>query len=131
GNSALAQQLLIPPVMWLVVCAVCGHAIALRMAAPLAWLYFAIPVWEYLVPLLQLMTVSVTEVFLRLLHIPAVIDGFHVTLPTGSFQVAEGCSGRRYFVMTLTVTSLAGAIARLPWRRFALLMACAIALALI
>ena len=131
GNSALGQQLLVPPVLWLVLCAVCGLPIALRMAAPLAWLYFAIPVWEYLVPLLQLMTVAVTEAFLRLLHIPAVIDGFHVTLPTGSFQVAEGCSGRRYFVMTLTVASLAGVIARLPLRRFVLLMVSSIVLALV
>ena len=131
GNSALAQQLLVPPVLWLAVCAVCGRPIALRLAVPFAWIYFAIPVWEYLVPLLQLMTVTVTQAILRLLDIPAVVDGFHVTLPTGSFQIAEGCSGRRYFVMTLTVASLAGVIARLPGRRFVLLMVSAVFMALV
>jgi exosortase len=131
GNSELGQQLLLPPVLWLAVCVVCGHALALRVAAPLAWLYFAIPIWEYLVPLLQLMTVAVTEAILKLLDIPAVIDGFRVTLPSGSFHVAEGCSGRRYFVVTLTVASLGGVIARLPPRRLMLLIASAIAMALV
>ncbi len=131
GNSALGHQLLVPPILWLAVCVVCGRPLAMRVAAPLASLYFAIPVWEYLVPLLQYMTVGVTHVILRLLDIPAVVDGFHVTLPSGSFQIAEGCSGKRYFVMTLTITSLAGVLARLPWRRFVVLMVCAVVMALV
>src|SRR5262249_39617021 len=51
--SQIGQQLLLPPVLILAVWAGAGGAAARVLLGPLAYLYFAIPVWDFLVPGLQ------------------------------------------------------------------------------
>jgi EpsI family protein len=130
AQSDIAMETLFPIVAWLALYAVAGWKIAREAAAPIAYLYFAIPVWEFLLPALQWLSVHVTEAALALAGIPAQVDEYLVTLPAGSFEIVEGCSGKRYFVVALAVSVIAGVLRQLRGWRLAALVACGGALAL-
>jgi len=75
------------------------------VAFPLLFLMAMVPVGEELIPFLLEVTADVSEWLLRLLGIPVLREGMFFTLPGGSFEVAEVCSGIRY-LMAGTVTAL-------------------------
>ncbi len=131
GSSAFGQQVLIPPTLFLAVLASAGSHAARASAGPLTFLYFAVPVWDYMVPTLQRVTVLATETGLALLGVPAVLAGSTVTIPAGTFQIAEGCSGKRFFVVTLAVACLVGVVMKLPRRKRLALIGAAAVLSLI
>jgi exosortase len=128
GHSALAQQLLLPLVLSAVVFAVTGAAGVRRASPPLFYLYFAVPVWDYLVPVLQRATIAVIGGVLGILRIPAVVNDTIVSLPTGRFEIIEGCAGKRYFVIALTIAYAASLMQRMTWPRRLLLLAATAAL---
>lgn len=87
-------------------CAIWGQRF-LRQAAPaIMLLMFAIPIWDDMSPIFQAMTVAANQVFLHLVHIKATIRQFYITIPNGTFFVADGCSGVRYLMSGLFVASL-------------------------
>src|SRR4030095_13781243 len=108
ANSELMQQLLIPIMLQLAVLAAFGRGIARLTFAPFAYLYFSIPVWEHLLPLLPSITAQVAETVLRLMGVVTHVDGHSVTIPEGTFDIVEGCSGKRYVVIGLAFATLAG-----------------------
>jgi exosortase len=64
---------------------------------------FAIPVWDHLTnPLVNLSGFIVGEM-VRLIAIPAVIDGNSIFVPDGEIIIADGCSGLRYFTISLAI----------------------------
>lgn len=131
GISQLSCQMLLPPVLWLAVWAAAGDAAARRAAGPLAFLYFAVPFWDYLLPALRSMTVTASEFGLGVLGVPAKVVGDSVTIPEGTFDIVEGCSGKRYFLVSLAFAGLLGTRSRLPLRRHLVLFAAAAAAALL
>ena len=131
ANSELMQQVLMPPIMLVAVLAAFGPAVARVILLPVGYLYFAIPIWDHLIPLLQWVTTHVAQFVLGLLGVPLSIEGYHVTIPAGRFTIAEGCSGKRYLVVALALAVAAGAMHRLQWRRFAALIAIAVVSALL
>jgi EpsI family protein len=131
ANSLMAHQLLWPLAIWAAVLAGAGRVVAVRLAAPIGFLYFAMPIWEYFVPVLQRMCVFVTETTLAAAGIPATVNDNLVSIPEGSFQIVEGCSGKRYFIVALAVAVLATRVFRLNRGRGAALVAASAALALI
>jgi EpsI family protein len=131
GNSEMIQQLLAPAVILLAIFAALGREVATRVAVPVGYLYFAIPIWDHLVPLLQLLTTVVAESALRLLNVPATVDSYTVTIPEGRFAIVEGCSGKRYLLVALAFAVLTVATQGLRGKRALLLIAIAAAAALI
>ena len=131
SNSLVAHQLLWPLALLVAVYAGAGRAVARRFVAPLGFLYFAIPAWDYLVPLLQRLCVVVTESTLAVMGIPTTVTENVVTIPEGSFQIVEGCSGKRYFVVALAVAVLAVRLFHLAGRRGIALIALSGVLALV
>lgn len=129
--SGLGQQILLPPILWLTVWTACGWPAARRIAAPLGCLYFVIPVWELLLPSLQHLAVLVTETIVGGLGVPVSIDGVFVTIPEGTFQIAEGCAGKRYLIVALTVAGLLAGTQHLRPRRSLLLLGVTALLALL
>jgi len=106
ASSAIGEQLTIPVALWSAVWAAFGLPIAARLAVPLACLYFAIPVWEFLVPVLQASAVRASETALGWLGVPVHVDGVLVSIPEGTFKIAQGCAGKRYFLVCITVAAL-------------------------
>lgn len=117
ANSQIVHQLLFPACLWAAVWAAAGWPIARRAAAPIAFLYFATPVWDYALPVLQWLSVAATETALGWLGVHATVHEYTVTIPAGTFQIIEGCSGKRYFMVTLALATLSVAVNRLRGAR--------------
>ena len=118
ANSLIAHQLLAPAVLWLALYAATGWRVAVLLAGPVGFLYFATPVWDYFVPVLQQLSVLATESLLALVGVPAVVREYTVSIPEGTFRIVEGCSGKRYFMVTLAMSVLAGTVNGLRGWRF-------------
>jgi EpsI family protein len=105
--QAAAYTLLGPQVTW-------------AIAFPLAYLLFAVPVGEALIPPLQQVTAWFTVEGLRLTGIPVWWEGLHLVVPSGSFEVAEACSGLRYLIASVALGFLYAYLSyRSLWRRLA------------
>jgi len=88
--------------IWLMV----GNKVAWRYKFPLAYLLFAVPMGENLIPWLQDVTAWFTVAFLKLNGIPVYVDGLYIQIPTGLFEVAVACSGIRYLIASVTIGTL-------------------------
>lgn len=100
------QEVLLPAILFLAVATVAGWRAAGRLLFPLSFLYFAIPVWDYAVPVLQELTVDVVGFVVNLWHVPVFVEGNRVAIPEGVFEIADGCAGLHYFIVALTISSL-------------------------
>lgn len=89
-------------IIWLMV----GNKIAWRYKFPLAYLVFAVPMGENLIPWLQDVTAWFTVFFLKINGIPVYVDGLYIQIPTGMFEVAVACSGIRYLIASIAVGTL-------------------------
>jgi exosortase A len=88
--------------------ALLGNQLAWRYKFPLAYLLFAVPMGENLIPWLQDVTAWFTVFFLKLNGIPVFVDGLYIQIPTGMFEVAVACSGIRYLIASAAVGALYG-----------------------
>ena len=85
-----------------------GNKLAWRYKFPLAYLLFAVPMGENLIPWLQDVTAWFTVFFLKLNGIPVYVDGLYIQIPSGMFEVAVACSGIRYLIASAAVGALYG-----------------------
>ncbi|WP_017941951.1 MULTISPECIES: exosortase A [unclassified Thioalkalivibrio] len=109
-----AAVLMIPALFWLVL----GNAITWRLQFPLAYLLFAVPFGEFLVPPLMDFTADFTVAAVQLTGIPVYRDGLYFDLPTSRWSVIEACSGVRYLIASVALGTLyAYLMYRSTWRR--------------
>ena len=93
ANSELMQQMLLPGHRDLAVYAAIGAASRAGVwLAPIAYLYFAIPLWEQLLPFLQWLTTTVAETVLGVMGVPTQVEGHHVTIPEGHFRSSKAAA---------------------------------------
>ncbi|MGB8433875.1 MAG: exosortase A [Burkholderiales bacterium] len=85
---------------------VIGLPIARTIAFPLAYLVFAVPFGEFLVPWLMDHTADFTIAAVRASGVPVFREGNHFSIPTGRWSVVEACSGIRYLLASVTVGTL-------------------------
>lgn len=103
------QQVALLPLLFGTLLLVWGWRQASAFFLPLGILLFAIPVWDYLSWPLQLITVAVNQFLLSWLDIEFVVEGVFVYFPgVGAFEIAHGCSGLRYLLVGLTLSTLYG-----------------------
>jgi exosortase A len=86
-----------------VVWAVLGDLAFRQLLFPLAFLFFAVPVGEALVPPLMEFTATFTVGLLRLTGIPVYREGLYFSVPSGNWSVVEACSGVRYLIASVTL----------------------------
>ena len=95
-----------------------GFSIAKILWFPLVFVVFAIPVGEELVPYFQVITADLTVSFLQWTGVPVYRDGLFITIPSGLFEVAEACSGVRFFVACLVMGAVISYVSYThPWKR--------------
>ena len=99
-------QLAVVAMLVLAVPAVLGMAVARAITFPLAFLFFAVPIGEFLMPQLMDWTANITIVALRLTGIPVYREGMLFVIPSGTWSVVGACSGVRYLIASLTVGTL-------------------------
>ncbi len=134
SRAATIQDVLLLalPILWLAaIWALFGLTTARRLAPPMIYLYLAIPLWDHLIPALQRLTVLVVSVWIDVAGLPAFIEGDLIHVPSGTFEVQQGCAGLRYALTALALALFSGLLARRSWRSIVGLTAFALLLAFI
>jgi exosortase len=116
ANLQVGHQLLWPLIVFLAIAALLGMAIARVCAFAIGFIYFAIPIWDVLIPALQTIATSLVGLMLRASAIPAFISGNIIQVAAGDFQIVDGCSGLNFLIVALTVAALYGEVMRCTWR---------------
>jgi exosortase A len=108
ASAALPAQLAIAAMVPAATAAVLGVAWVRALMFPFAFLFFAVPFGEAMVPTLMDWTADFTVAALRASGVPVYRDGLHFAIPSGNWSVVDSCSGIRYVFACLTVSSLYG-----------------------
>ncbi len=111
----LAAVMIVPALTWTIF----GTQVARKILFPLAYLFFAVPIGDFLVPPLQDLTAAFSVRALQLTGIPVYWEGLFFHIPSGSFEVAQACSGIRYLIASLALGTLYAYLNfTTPWRRW-------------
>lgn len=102
------QRLLVLPLYLSITAAMIGPTRTRAVLFPVSLLLLALPVWGLLIPLLQNMAVVVVSALLDWQEIPARIQGNRIRIPAGHFEIAQGCSGLRYLLVSAIFALLWG-----------------------
>lgn len=108
----IGHQALLPILILLAVWGAYGAPVAKRSCTPILLLYAAIPIWDEAIGILQQATVLVVGTALRALGVPVYVSGNLVEIPSGVFEVEDGCAGLHFFVVAITIAALLGEIQR-------------------
>lgn len=109
--------------VWLVL----GLAMLRAAMFPLGFLLLMVPNGEALIQPLINFTADFTVGAVRLIGIPVYREGPFFTMPTGEWNVVEGCSGLRYLIASITLGVLYAYLTyRSPWKRVAFSLAAVI-----
>ncbi len=103
--NALTQFALVVTLIMTIV-SVLGIGVSRHITFPLAFLLFAVPVGEFMLPQLMDWTANFTVLALRASGIPVYREGLNFVIPSGNWSVVEACSGIRYIIASVTVGTL-------------------------
>ena len=110
---------MLPVLVWLML----GWRIVHLLAFPLLFLFFAVPMGEFLIYPMMEFTATFTVNAVRMTGIPVFRDGMFFSLPSGRWSVVEGCSGVRYIIASVTLGTLYAYLTyRGIWRRMAFML---------
>ncbi len=99
-------QLALVTLLVIAVPAVLGFTVARLITFPLVFLFFAVPIGDFMLPQLMAWTADFTVLALRFSGIPVYREGLQFVIPSGNWSVVEACSGVRYLIASLTVGTL-------------------------
>lgn len=102
----VVTQLALVALLVLAVPAVLGMPVARQIIFPLGFLFFAVPMGEFVMPQLMAWTADFTVFALRLSGVPVYREGLQFVIPSGNWSVVEACSGVRYLIASITVGTL-------------------------
>ena len=101
-----ATQFVLVLLIVLSVPAVFGFAVAREITFPLLFLFFAVPIGEFMVPPMMEWTADFTVAAISMSGIPVYREGLQFVIPSGNWSVVEACSGVRYLIASFMVGSL-------------------------
>ena len=106
----------------LAVPAVLGLQVALVILFPLLFMFFAVPIGEFMTDPMMKWTADFTVTALRASGIPVYREGLQFVIPSGSWSVVEACSGVRYLIASFMVGTLFAYLNYRSWKRRAMFM---------
>jgi len=106
GTVNVVSQAAFVGMLVLTVPALLGWRVARAIMFPLAFLFFAVPAGDFLLPALMDGTANFTVAALRATGVPVYREAFLLVLPTGSWSIIEACSGIRYLIASVMVGTL-------------------------
>jgi|SRR5690554_1012812 exosortase len=124
-NIYIIEQLVLLPLFALTLAAIYGLSSAITHRFLLALPIFAIPVWDQLNNLLVDLSSTIVGKLVRLIDMPAMIDGNSIFIPYGHILIADGCSGLRYFVIALAMGYIIGYMNRYSEKHMLVVLAIA------
>lgn len=110
---------------------VLGWRLSRILLFPLAFLFFGVPIGEFLLPTLMHYTAEFTVWALRLSGVPVYQEGLFFIVPNGSWSVVEACSGIRYLIASLVVGALYAYLNYTSLKRRLLFMLVALAMPIV
>ncbi|QPF73693.1 exosortase A [Roseateles sp. DAIF2] len=122
--ALVAQIVLLVPLLW-------GWQATRVLIFPLAFLFFSVPIGEFMLPGLMEMTADFTVAALRLSGIPVYREGLQFVIPSGNWSVVEACSGLRYLMASVMVGTLFAYLSYYSLRRRLIFIGVAILLPLL
>jgi exosortase A len=99
-------QLALVSLVVLAVPTILGMRPTKAMLFPLGYLFFAVPIGEFVMPQFMEWTADFTVLALRATGIPVFREGQHFVIPSGSWSVVAACSGVRYLIASVVVGTL-------------------------
>lgn len=106
---------------------VLGWRLSRVLLFPLLFLFFGVPIGEFMLPTLMHYTAEFTVWALRLSGVPVYQEGLHFIVPNGRWSVVEACSGVRYLIASLFVGALYAYLHYTSFKRRLLFMFVAVA----
>jgi len=103
SDVMLIQAVFLVLLMLAILWAVLGNQASRILMLPILFIFFAIPVWSLLSPVLQVFTLDVVYNLIRLLGVPALREQQNIILPAGQLAIEGACSGLRYLLAALTL----------------------------
>lgn len=94
-----------------------GKTLSIRLAFPIIFLFFAVPIGDFMMPKLMDWTANFTVLALRSTGIPVYREGLQFVIPSGTWSVVEACSGIRYLIASLMVGTLFAYMNYNSWKR--------------
>lgn len=86
--------------------ALMGTAVVRTYAFPLGFLFFMVPFGEFMFPTMMDWTAHFIIWAVRASGVPVYAEGYNLVIPSGRWEVVEGCSGVRYLMASVVVGSL-------------------------
>lgn len=93
-----------------------GFHRALSFLPYVALLSLSLPFWADLVPPLVSLASAVVGSWVRLFGMTALIEGNSITLPYGRLLIADGCSGIRYFAISILLAMMTSILNDYRWK---------------
>lgn len=94
-------------------------------------LSLSLPVWADFVPALVSLASVVVGTWVRWFGMTALIEGNSITLPYGRLLIADGCSGIRYFAISILLAMMTSILNDYRWKGWLATVALAIAIGLL
>lgn len=83
-----------------------GWAVTKRFIFPVIFLGFMIPVGDFLIAPLQVLTADVSVWMIQMTGVPVYREGLMIELSSGLWEVAEACAGVRFLIANLFVATV-------------------------
>jgi exosortase A len=116
-DVTVIQQLALVAIMVAGAWAIMGHQLTRLLAFPLLFLFFAVPMGEGLIPPMQQFTARSAVWMIEMTGIPVYREGLVFSLPSGSWEVVQACSGVRYIIASVTIGTLYAYLTYRSWIR--------------
>ena len=118
SNSSLLSALL-----QVLILAVLGLQVYRSILFPSLFLFFLVPMGEYLIVPLQHFTTHFISAGLTLLGIPHYTEVNVIQLSNGDYEVAEACAGLRFLIATIAIGALFVHLTYRKWHKIVLFLA--------
>ncbi|HQT30390.1 MAG TPA: exosortase A [Thiobacillus sp.] len=117
GSVNVAAQFAFITLLIAAVWTLLGWQVFRALLFPLMFLFFAVPVGEFLIQPLMGVTADFTVAMLQFTGIPVYREGTFFSIPSGDWSVVEGCSGLRYLIASITLGVLYAYLTYRSWQR--------------
>ncbi len=94
-------------------------------------LALSLPLWADVVPTLVALASIVVGEWVRWFGMTALIEGSSITLPYGRLLIADGCSGIRYFAISILLAMMTSILNDYRWKGWIITVSVAVVLALL
>lgn len=105
-NIQLIEQVILitlfPTLAW----ALLGSRTTKVILFPLAYLFLAAPIWDFITTPLQNLTAVASFKILQLTGMSILLEEYYITIPAGMFLIEKACGGLRFFIAAAAISSL-------------------------